>query len=77
MGSKEQGDFPEFSNSKDPKGLEMSPQVFGLPLSVHLSCVSPVHTILQPAGPAPVSLLSYLLENLSRRKEAVWQQGSW
>lgn len=73
----EQGGFPEFNNRKDPKGLEMTPQVFGLPLSIHLPSVSPAHTFLQPVGPSPMSLVSYLLEKLSRKKEAVWQQGTW
>lgn len=77
VGSREQGSFPEFNDNKDPKVFEMSLQVFGLPLSIHLSCIHPVCTILQLAEPAQVSLLSCLLENLSMRKGLKWQQGSW
>lgn len=76
VGDKEQCSFPGFSNNKDSKGHKMSPQVYGLPLIIHLSCVRPANTFLQTSCPALVFLLNYKLEKVNSKKEVVWDLGS-
>lgn len=68
-GSKEKDSFPKFSNSKGPKGLTIISSNLWPLLSI--SWFSPAQIFHQHAGPARVNLLSYLFENLGRKKSLV------